>query len=137
MATAGYSITSLAKKLGLKSGMIIRLINEPAHYLGLFDYWPENLTINEDPSIKKDFIHFFTTSAKALEIALPVLHKEIKNEGMLWLSWPKQSAKTETDLNGNIVRSLGLLQGLVDVKVCAIDNTWSGLKFVIRREDRK
>lgn len=136
MATAGYSKTPLAKKLGLKPGMIIRLINEPSHYLGLFEYWPENLEINDDPRVKKDLIHFFTDRIDALKVALPDLHKEIKENGMIWLSWPKQSSGKAKDLNGTVVRQLGLKSGLVDIKVCAIDATWSGLKFVKRRKDR-
>ncbi|MCA9998900.1 MAG: hypothetical protein KDE56_24225, partial [Anaerolineales bacterium] len=83
-----------------------------------------------------DFIHLFTVSMAELETLLPQLKAALTKDGMLWISWPKKAAKIATDLDGNRVRELGLATGLVDVKVAAVDEVWSGLKFVYRREDR-
>ena len=84
-----------------------------------------------------DFIQFFTQVRNELEVQFRDLKRELLKGGMLWISWPKGSSKVETDLNEGIVREIGLKNGLVDVKVCAVDEVWSGLKFVYRKEDRK
>mgnify|MGYP000972509108 CR=1 FL=1 len=84
-----------------------------------------------------DFIHFFTKEKKELEATLPKLLKVLKQTGMIWISWPKGASKIKTDVNENLVRELALSIGLVDIKVCAVDETWSGLKLVIRKENRK
>lgn len=137
METAGYSGTPLEKKLGIKPGMVIRLVNEPKHYLGLFQFWPEGLVYEEGEGVLKDFIHYFARENAVLQADFPLLVQEMKENAMLWVSWPKQAAKTETDLNGNIVRDSGRKQGLIDIKVCAVDSTWSAIKFVKRIKDRK
>lgn len=85
---------------------------------------------------KKDFIHYFTKSASQLEKDIKLLKHEIEQNGIIWISWPNKAANLETDLNGNIVREIGLRNGLVDIKVCAVDEIWSGLKFVIPVKDR-
>lgn len=136
MDTAGYSQTPLAKKLGIKDGFTIRLINQPAHYFSLFTDLPGDLTIEDEASIKKDFIHFFTTSAMELETQLPLLKNEIVPNGMIWVSWPKKTAKIKTDITEDVIRNYALSIGLVDIKVCAVDQTWSGLKLVIPVKDR-
>ena len=136
MDTAGYSQTPLAKKLGIKDGFIVRLINQPAHYFSLFTDLPADLKIETDPSNKKDFIHFFTTSAMELETQLPSLKNEIVPNGMVWVSWPKKAAKIKTDITEDVIRNYALSIGLVDIKVCAVDQTWSGLKLVIPVKDR-
>ncbi|NKI31866.1 DUF3052 family protein [Croceivirga thetidis] len=136
MKSAGYSATPLVKKLGLKEGYKIKLVNPPTNYFELFDELPSGLLITENSAVLKNFIHFFTKERKELEELLPNLAKEIKQDGMVWVSWPKKAAKIDTNLDGNIVRSFGLNIGLVDVKVCAVDATWSGLKFVIPVKDR-
>ena len=136
MNTAGYSQTPLAKKLGLKDGFIIRLINPPAHYLSLFADLPTGLIIGENDSIKKNFIHFFTTSKEELEQRLIALKNELIQNGMIWVSWPKKSAKVKTDITEDIIRNHALAIGLVDIKVCAVDETWSGLKLVIPVKNR-
>ena len=82
-------------------------------------------------------MHFFTDSRAALERRFPALKRGIGPTGMLWVSWPKRSSGVATDLDGNIVREIGLRGGLVDVKVCAVDDVWSGLKFVYRLGDRR
>ena len=137
MKTAGYSGTPMAKKLGIKNGYKIRIINEPKGYFELFSDLPGDLSIITDNKIKKDFIHYFTKSASELKKDIKRLKQEIEQNGIIWISWPKKTAKVETDLNGNIVRETGLRNGLVDIKVCAVNEIWSGLKFVIPVKDRK
>ncbi len=137
MKTAGYSETPLARKLGIKSGFNIWIVNQPEGYFDLFSDLPSDLTETADPKVKKDFIHYFTKSAAELERNIRQLKKELVSNGMIWISWPKKSAKVETDLDGNVVREIGLKAGLVDIKVCAVNEIWSGLKFVIPKKDRK
>lgn len=133
---AGYSSTPLAKKLGIKAGNNIRLVNAPADYFGLFTDLPADIIINEGKQ-KNDLIHFFTKESKELNKLLPKLKNEITSNGMIWVSWPKKSAKIATDVSENMIRDLALSIGLVDVKVCAVDDIWSGLKLVIPVKDRK
>ncbi len=132
---SGYSKTPLAKKLGIKAGFTILLVNQPDYYLTLFDEFPEVCEASsEDREV--DFIHYFTKSASELDNAIKALKSQLAKTGILWVSWPKKAAKINTDLDGNIVRKLGLDSGLVDVKVCAVDDIWSGLKFMYRIKDR-
>lgn len=133
----GYSGTPLAKKLGLKQGFTIKLVNEPGYYFDLFTDLPEDINIQSDPEMKKDFIHFFAKDIATLEKDLVSLKKEIKQNGIIWVSWSKKSSKITTGLTGNDVRNMALKTGLVDIKVCAVDDTWSGLKLVIPVKDRK
>ena len=137
MATTGYSGTPLAKKLGIKNGFKVKFINPPDDYFSLFTDLPDDLIEIASTNTKKDFIHYFTTSVAELEKQIKQLKAEIEQNGMIWISWPKKSAKVETDLDGNIVRETGLNSGLVDIKVCAVSEIWSGLKFVIPVKDRK
>jgi hypothetical protein len=137
MATAGYSGTSLAKKLGLKNNFKIKLVNQPKYYFKLFVDLPPDMKVVKDAKTKKDFIHYFTKSAAQLKKDFKTLRNEIEQDGMIWISWPKKAAKIETDVDENLVRDTGLKNGLVDVKVCAVDEIWSGLKFMIRVKDRK
>ena len=133
---AGYSATPLAKKLGLKNGFVISLVNPPAHYHSLFTDWPEDVMLSKKVTDKKDFIHYFATSAKDLQSHIALLKSELKPAGMLWVSWPKKSSGVTTEVNENLVREAGLNTGLVDIKVCAVDEVWSALKFVFRVKDR-
>ncbi len=137
MKTAGYSRTPLAKKLGIKDGFKLKIVNQPAYYFKLFQDLPVEIEIVTDTSTKKDFIHYFAKTTEALQNDIDQLHEEIVQNGIIWISWPKKSSKVETDLSGNIVRQIGLKSGLVDIKVCAVDEIWSGLKFVIPVKDRK
>lgn len=137
MKTAGYSGTPLAKKLGIKEGLVIRLINQPNHYFNLFDDFPVNVKIVKSASGKKNFIHYFVTKFSALQKDILSLKNEIEQDGMIWISWPKKSSKVETDVTEDIIRNLALANGLVDIKVCAVDEIWSGLKLVIPVKDRK
>jgi hypothetical protein len=136
MITAGYSGTPLAKKLGIKEGFIIRLINQPAHYFNLFTDLPAAIKIDPGKKSKKNFIHYFTTAAAEMQQQLPLLRNEIVANGMIWVSWPKKAAKMKTDITEDAIRNYALSIGLVDIKVCAVDETWSGLKLVIPVKDR-
>lgn len=135
---SGYSGTPLARKLGLKPGIRAAFLSIPPQYESLLEPIPAGIRHFSDLSdAPYDFIHFFTKSREELETIFPELKAALKNNGTLWISWPKKAAKVETDLDENIIRKTGLAIGLVDVKVCAIDSTWSGLKFVYRLRDRK
>jgi len=133
---AGYSGTPLINKLGIKENFSIRLVNDPANYLKLLGKLPTGITFVQNDREPADFIHFFVTRSTILKKQLPSLKKQLKKSGMLWISWPKKSSKMETDVDENFIRDTGLAAGLVDVKVCAVDETWSGLKFVYRLKDR-
>lgn len=133
---AGYSKRSLVQKLGLKPGQRIIILNPPADYDTTLGPLPDNVVINETLSGPLDFIHYFTKERADLEQQFPRLKQALAPAGMLWISWPKQASKIKTDVTGNVVRDIGLSNGLVDVKVSAIDETWSGLKFVHRLVDR-
>ena len=133
---AGYSGTPLAKKLGIKPGMRVVALGAPADYPALLDPIPEGATVNDELEVDASFVHFFTTERAVLEAELPRLEDALAPDGILWISWPKKAARIDTDLDGNVVRQLGLDAGLVDVKVCAVDATWSGLRFVYRLKDR-
>lgn len=137
MGAIGYSGTPLAKKLGIKAGYTVVLFNEPKHYLGLFADMPEVMYVagNEPESV--DFIHLFCTTKADFERQSLEVKPALKMTGMLWVSWPKGSSKIETDLGRDYIRTYLLDNGLVDVKVCAVDKDWSGLKFMYRIKDRK
>jgi hypothetical protein len=135
-ALYGYSGTPLAKKLGIKNGFHISLINAPEHYLRLFTDLPADLYFEGREDIKIDFIHFFTKSRDEYETLLPGLKDRIKPNGMIWISWPKKASTVPTDITEDIIRNFAIQAGLVDIKVCAVDETWSGLKLVIPVKNR-
>ena len=137
MNSSGYSKTPLAKKLGIKNDFTVLLINQPDHYFRLFRALPEIQHIEAPVDESVDFIHLFCTKLEELEAQFDVLKCKMKKDGMFWISWPKGSSKIPKDLDGNIIRRYGLTHGLVDVKVCAVDKDWSGLKFMYRIKDRK
>lgn len=134
---AGYSATPLAKKLGIKAGGKLLLVNAPDHYLDLFSDMPPDVYFTDDISFEIDVIHFFSKSADEYRVKLPELIKQIKQDGMIWVSWPKKASKVVTDITEDLIRNFALQMGLVDIKVCAIDEVWSGLKLVIPVKNRK
>jgi hypothetical protein len=134
--TAGYSQTTLAKKLGIKEGFKMRILHAPDNYFKLFTDFPDNVILSEDQTIKKDLIHYFSMSVAQLQNAIPALKEEIEPNGMIWVSWPKKASKVPTDITEDIVRQVALENGLVDIKVCAVDTVWSGLKLVIPVKNR-
>lgn len=130
---AGYSTKSLAAKLGIKDNFSIYVENAPINYLEDLGELPLGVEIFEELEKKFDLLHIFSTDYDLLAARLPRLIPYISSRGMLWISWPKGSSKVETSLNGNTVRQLGQSNGLIDVKVCAVDDVWSGHKFVFRK----
>ena len=132
---AGYSGTPLVKKIGIKPGHRLILRNHPASFLKDLGVLPDGVTVIKTG--KADVIVYFTDRRAALEKDFRGLMKVQQQDGMIWISWPKRASGKPTDLDENIVRDTGLALGVVDVKVCAIDETWSGLKFVVRLKDRR
>jgi hypothetical protein len=128
---AGYSGRSLTEKLGIRAGMRVALVKPPEGYL-----LRDGVELGDLPAELLDFIHAFVTSHAELEAFFAVLKASLAPDGMLWVSWYKKSSRIPTDLDENIIRDMGLAQGLVDVKVAAVDERWSGLKFVYRLKDR-
>ena len=133
---AGYSKRSLPEKLGIKEGFKIAILNPPRNYGATLGELPTHVTVVDRPEAEMDLIHCFVKSKREAASAISDLRHNISPRGALWVSWPKGSSGVSTDLNENVVREVGLKSGLVDVKVCAVDETWSGLKFVYRRKDR-
>jgi hypothetical protein len=134
---AGYSGTPLPKKLGLKSGQRIIILGAPDNYAATLGDLPDGLETADSLTGVFDFIQFFTVERDALAEQFPPLKTALAMDGMLWISWPKKASKIPTDLDENFIRDTGLANGLVDVKVAAIDERWSGLKFVYRVKDRR
>ena len=134
--TAGYSQRSLLEKLGIKPGFEICITGAPANYEQTLGALPENVITRKRLKKNLDFIQFFVTDKIQLIDRFPTLKANMKKDGMLWISWPKKSSGVPSNVNENIIREVGLENGLVDIKVCAVDETWSGLKFVFRKSDR-
>ena len=133
---AGYSGTPLVKKLGLKSGFSVAFVNPPPGFVQGLDLPSETTTGSMSSPKPIDFILLFVKSRHELATKFSICAAKLKPDGMLWVSWPKKASGIKTDLTDNVVRELGLSEGLVDVKVCAVDEVWSGLKFVFRLKDR-
>ena len=132
---AGYSGKPLAEKLGIKPGMRVVALNAPRGYRALLGKLPVGARVGESAT-PRAFVHWFVRDRRTLEAQFAALARDLAPAGMLWVSWPKRGAKIATDLTETVVREVGLGTGLVDVKVCAVDETWSGLKFVRRLKDR-
>ncbi len=133
-SVAGYSGTPLNAKLGIKPGARIQIVDPPTDFWRLLGVLPDGLT--QVSRGEFDFGMLFVSKGADLRKRFPVLRERLSSAGMLWIAWPKKSAGVATDLTENLVRETGLDAGLVDVKVCAVDATWSGLKFVRRLRDR-
>ena len=132
----GYSGTPLFKKLGIKEGYRLYVKNPPENYEQLIAPIPERVKILKRVSSELDLIHFFTKKRSELAGNIVKYAGAIKQDGMIWISWPKKASKVPTDITETTIRDVVLPLGLVDVKVCAVDDTWSGLKVVIRKENR-
>jgi len=132
---AGYSGTPLVKKLGIKENVAAAFVNAPAGFLDELGL-PVGVDLKAKRGRPLDFILFFTKSARELDTRFESYAQRLSPPGMFWVAWPKKAAKVATDLNENLVREIGLAKGMVDVKVCAVDDVWSGLKFVFRLRDR-
>ena len=133
---AGYSGTPLPKKIGIKEGSRIALVNAPEDFARELGPLPPNAEIVTRVTKPLDIVLLFVLTERALLRDFEKLAKKLASNGMIWVAWPKKSSGVATDLSEQRVRSIGLDSGLVDVKICAIDDVWSGLKFVIRLKDR-
>ena len=134
---AGYSGTPLLKKLGVKPGANCCAINAPADYFELLGALPAGANFSGQLAAGLDFIHFFSANRSELTSKLPALLKRIVPDGMIWISWPKKSSGVPSTITEDVIRAVALPLGLVDVKVCAVDEIRSGLKLMIRRENRR
>ena len=134
--TAGYSNTPLARKLSLKDGMRVWFLDMPDSVRAEIDEYDLTLSEEEVPTPGLNAAHIFVTDRAEMEKQLGVLRDIIDPAGQVWVSWPKKAAGVETDITEDIIRDVALPMGFVDIKVCAVDATWSGLKLVIRRELR-
>lgn len=134
---AGYSGTPLWKKLGYKTGISAYLDGGPANYHSLLTL-PADFRVDWLIRSKSNFnlIHLFTTSASELKVKLKFYRTKLIPDGIIWVSWPKKSSGVKTDITEDTIRDLALPMGLVDIKVCAVDEVWSGLKLVIRKQNR-
>ncbi len=134
--TAGYSGTPLAKKLGFRDGQRTWFDAMPDSVRAEIDSYGTAITLLASPKPPVEAAHLFVTHCATLDCKLRMLLPLLDRDGMIWVSWPKQAAKADTDITEDVIRAVALPLGLVDVKVCAVDSTWSGLKLVIRKELR-
>jgi hypothetical protein len=132
---AGYSGTPLPKKLGIKDGFRVWFVNAPRDFDEILNL-PADTRIIFGRTKPLDLILFFTKSGSELRRKFVATSQKLAANGMLWVCWPKKASGVETDVNENLVREIGLNAGLVDVKICAVSEVWSGLKFVYRLKDR-
>jgi hypothetical protein len=135
MAT-GYSGTPLAKKLGYKPGCKACVSGAPADYLQLLAPLPQNVTFSARAGSSTDLVHLFVTERPDLATRLQRCRVTLKPDAAVWVSWPKKSSKVPTDITEDVIRAVALPLGYVDIKVCAVNETWSGLKLVLRKELR-
>ena len=133
---AGYSGTPLVKKLGIKDGFNMAIVNAPPGFISTLNPLPENVSINSRARRPLNFAMLFVKKESVLQKNFSRFAGKLQSNGMIWVAWPKKSSGVATDLTFNNVQALGLAAGLVDVKICAVDETWSGLKFVYRLKDR-
>jgi hypothetical protein len=133
---AGYSGTPLAKKLGINAGSKVFADGAPSDYASLLAPLPEGVRFLKKISSSVDVVHLFTKSASELDAKLRRWRDAVPSDATTWISWPKKASKVPTDITEDVIREIALPMGYVDVKVCAVDETWSGLKLVIRKEFR-
>ena len=134
---AGYSRTPLPKKLGIKPDLNVAIINSPPNYRRLLGTVPNGVRFSDRLKPESSFVHVFIKTRSELQRRLPILREKIADTGTVWVSWPKRSSAVPTNVTEDVVRAVALPLGFVDVKVCAIDETWSGLKLMVRRTNRK
>lgn len=128
---AGYSGTPTAQKLGIKPGRSVIVLNAPGDYANLLGGVPDGVDFRSSLRGRSDIVHLFVTREADLTKRLDAMRRAIEPDGAMWVSWPKRSSKVPTDLTEDIIRRVALAHRLVDIKVCAIDDTWSALKLVI------
>jgi hypothetical protein len=137
LAVSGYSGKALGQKLGIKSWMRVKTRNAPGRYSQLLGALPDDVLISTRLRRPVDLVHIFSIARAHLLAELRTAKKEIEQDGAIWVSWPKKVSGVATDLTEDVIREVALPMGLVDVKVCAVDETWSGLKLVIRKANRR
>jgi hypothetical protein len=135
-APAGYSGKPLVEKLGIKPGACVSVIDAPPGYRALLEPLPPDLKLNQRPGQSTDLVHLFAVDHATLAAALAGLRQKLRTDAPIWVSWPKKSSKVPTTITEDVVREIALPLGFVDVKVCAVNETWSGLKLVVRKELR-
>jgi DUF3052 family protein len=133
----GYSGTPLVKKLGIKDGSRLFLSGAPKNYLELVAPLPERVLLVPRIDSRTDIAHIFSSGRTELAGALRATLAKMKQDGVIWVSWPKKSSRVPTDITEDVIREVALPMGLVDIKVCAVDDVWSGLKLVVRRAARR
>lgn len=134
--TAGYSGTPLARKLGIKEGSRILLIGETDDYASLLQPLPESVSFTKRASKTIDLVHLFVVRREDMQKHLVSLHKKLKPDACIWVSWPKKSSRVPTNITEDTIREIALPLGFVDIKVCAVSEVWSALKIVVRKELR-
>ena len=137
MPDINYSGTPLAKKLGIKAPLTMLLVNPPEEYVMWIGGVPDGVRLLAKVKPPIEAAHVFTTESAFLNAMLSRLRNELKQDGFVWVSWPKKSSKVPTDITEDTIREIALPLGFVDIKVCAVSLVWSGLKLVIRRSERK
>ena len=133
---AGYSGTALAKKLGVKPGSSVFVDGAPVAYEQLLAPMPAGVNVQSAMDSSTDIVHLFSTSKSELGRMLTRSLQHLRPDAALWVSWPKKASKVPTDITEDTIRDLAFPLGLVDIKVCAVDDVWSGLKLVLRKENR-
>jgi len=134
---AGYSGTPLIQKLGIKPNEHVIALGPPENYQKLLGKLPSGAQMARRVTRNATFVHFFTTRRADLRMRLKELRSKMADHGSLWISWPKKSSGVATDVTEDVIRAEALPLGFVDTKVCAVDETWSGLKLMVRRENRR
>jgi hypothetical protein len=130
---AGYSGTPLAKKLGIASGARVTVVGAPSTYRASLEPLPPSVTFVDAIDAKSDLVHLFTAERATLDEALARYRKQLRPDAVVWVSWPKKASKVVTDITEDTIREVALPLGFVDIKVCAVDEVWSGLKLVVRK----
>lgn len=130
---AGYSGTPLARKLGIRDGLTVWLVGAPDDYLTLVEPLPTGVVFVTSPNPDVDLVHFFVKSRHELHSTLEAFRKSLRPDSVVWVSWPKKASKVPTDITEDTIREVALPMGFVDVKVCAVNEIWSGLKLVVRK----
>lgn len=133
---AGYSGKPLVDKLGIRVGETVVALNRPENYADLLGKLPDGASLSQRAGNAAEFLHLFVIRRDQLEKQLRSLRPKLADTGILWISWPKKAARIATDVSEGVIRDIALPLGLVDTKVCAVDETWSGLKLMVRRENR-